>query len=90
LQIFFPFVNLPNRALKDYYQLIKHPMSLTKVQKMVRGVRGREPPTGETDLKSWAAFEEEVSLIWRNARDYNEDGSELYNLSLKFEVCLPC
>jgi hypothetical protein len=63
-------------------------MSLNKVQKMVRGVRGREPPTGETDLKSWNAFEEEVSLIWKNARDYNEDGSDLYNLSIEFEVCI--
>jgi hypothetical protein len=62
-------------------------MSLNKVQKMVRGVRGRDPPTGETDLKSWSAFEEEISLIWKNARDYNEDGSDLYNLSLEFEVC---
>lgn len=61
-------------------------MSLTAVQKRVRGVIGRNPPTGFTDLKSWNAFEEEMSLIWKNAREYNEDGSDIYNLSLEFEV----
>ncbi|KAF2467407.1 Bromodomain-containing protein [Lindgomyces ingoldianus] len=85
LQIFMPFVNLPSRSLKDYYQLIKHPMSLSAVQKKVRGVVGRNPPTGKTDLKSWHAFENEVSLIWTNAREYNEDGSDIYNLSVEFE-----
>ena len=62
-------------------------MSILAVQKKVRGVVGRNPPTGFTDLKSWNAFEEHVSLIWKNARDYNEDGSDIYNLSLEFEVC---
>ncbi|KAF2650142.1 Bromodomain-containing protein [Lophiostoma macrostomum CBS 122681] len=85
LQIFQPFVNLPSRSLKDYYQLIKHPMSLSAVQKKVRGVVGREPPTGMTTLKSWQAFEDEMSLIWANARDYNEDGSDLYNLAGELE-----
>jgi hypothetical protein len=63
-------------------------MSLSAVQKKVRGVVGRNPPTGMTDLKSWNAFEEEVSWIWKNARDYNEDGSALYELSNEFEVRL--
>ncbi|KAL1604074.1 hypothetical protein SLS60_005666 [Paraconiothyrium brasiliense] len=85
LQIFQPFVNLPSRALKDYYQLIKDPVSLSGVQKKVRGVIGRNAPTGHTELKSWDAFEQMTSLIWKNARDYNEDGSDLYNLSLELE-----
>ncbi|KAF2202868.1 Bromodomain-containing protein [Delitschia confertaspora ATCC 74209] len=86
LQIFFPFVNLPSRSLRDYYQLIKHPMSLQGVQKKVRGVVGRNAPTGVTDLKSWDALENEVSFIWRNAREYNEDGSDIFNLSIEFEA----
>jgi hypothetical protein len=61
-------------------------MSLSAVQKRVRGVVGRDPPTGKTLLKSWKAFEEEVSLIWDNARIYNEDGSDIYNVSLELEV----
>jgi len=85
LQIFAPFQNLPSRSLKDYYQLIKDPMSLAAVYKRVRGVVGREPPTGHTLFKSWDVFEDAVSLIWKNARIYNEDGSDIYNLSLEFE-----
>jgi hypothetical protein len=61
-------------------------MSLQGVQKKVRGVVGRNPPTGITDLKTWDAFENETSLIWLNAREYNEDGSDIFNLSLEFEV----
>ena len=86
LQIFVPFQNLPPRGLKDYYQLIKDPMSLAAIQKRVRGVQGRDPPTGHTLLKSWDAFEYTFSLIWKNARIYNEDGSDIYNLSLELEV----
>jgi hypothetical protein len=59
------------------------------VQKKVRGVQGRNPPTGITELKSWSAFEEEVSWIWRNAREYNEDGSDIYILAGEFEVSFP-
>jgi hypothetical protein len=61
-------------------------MSLTAVQKKVRGVIGRDAPTGQTLLKSWSAFEQAMSLVWKNARIYNEDGSDLYNLSLELEV----
>lgn len=86
LQIFAPFQNLPSRSLRDYYQLVKDPMSLAAVYKRVRGVVGREAPTGHTLFKSWDVFEDVVSLIWKNARIYNEDGSDIYNLSLEFEV----
>lgn len=61
-------------------------MSLAAIQKKVRGVVGREAPTGHTLFKSWDAFEEAFSLIWKNARIYNEDGSDIYNLSLELEV----
>ena len=87
MQIFQPFVNLPSRSLKDYYQLIKQPTSLSGVQKKVRGVVGRNPPTGVSEYKSWSAFEDDVTLIWKNARIYNEDGSDIYNVSLDLEVC---
>lgn len=86
LNIFQPFLNLPTRALKDYYQLIKDPMSLAAIKKKVQGVVGRDAPTGHTLFKSWDAFENAMSLVWKNARIYNEDGSELYNLSLELEV----
>ena len=87
--IFAPFIHLPPRTLVDYYKVIKHPVSLKSVQKLVRGIKGREPPTGATFLKSWHAFEEEVSCIWNNARNYNEDGSDIFLLSEELEVYCP-
>ena len=87
--IFAPFIHLPPRTLVDYYKLIRHPVSLKSVQKLVRGIKGREPPTGSTFLKSWHAFEEEVSYIWKNARGYNEDGSDIFVLSEELEVRCP-
>lgn len=84
--IFTAFINLPPRSLTDYYQLIKQPMSLKGVQKKVRGQRGRDAATGKTDLKSWQALENEMSLIWTNAREYNQDGSPLFNLAGELET----
>ena len=65
-------------------------MSLSAIKKKVQGVVGREAPTGHTLFKSWDAFENAMSLVWKNARIYNEDGSELYNLSVELEVCNHC
>ncbi|KAF1997634.1 Bromodomain-containing protein [Amniculicola lignicola CBS 123094] len=86
LQIFFAFVNLPSRSLKDYYQLIRQPMSLSAVQKKVRGVIGRNAPTGVSVYTGWNVFEDDMRLIWNNAREYNEDGSDIYQLSIEFET----
>ncbi|KAL6715987.1 hypothetical protein ACLMJK_006949 [Lecanora helva] len=83
--VFAPFINLPSRSIVEYYKVIKHPVSLKSVQKAVRGIKGREKPTGATFLKSWAAFEEAVSHIWENARTFNEDGSEYSELAGELE-----
>ncbi|KAL2058243.1 hypothetical protein ABVK25_001861 [Lepraria finkii] len=83
--IFTPFIHLPSRTLVDYYKIIRHPVSLKSTQKLVRGIKGREPPTGTTFLKSWQAFEEEVGYIWQNARTYNEDGSDISELAGELE-----
>ncbi|KAJ9625843.1 hypothetical protein H2203_004607 [Taxawa tesnikishii (nom. ined.)] len=85
LQIFSPFVNMPPRELTDYYRLIKRPISLNYVKKRTRGQHGRGAATMMTDYKNWDAFEEDVSYIWRNAREYNEDGSDMFNLAGEFE-----
>ena len=61
-------------------------MSLKSVQKRVRGIQGRALPTWITEFKSWDAFEEETSYIWSNAKTYNEDGSDMYNLAVDLEV----
>lgn len=76
---------MPSRRLEDYYKVIKHPVCIKGVQKKTQGIHGRNPPTGITDFKTWDAFEQEVSFIWRNAREYNEDGSEMYELAGEFE-----
>ncbi|KAI9886202.1 MAG: hypothetical protein M1823_001998 [Watsoniomyces obsoletus] len=78
--IALPFHNLPPRKLTDYYALIKKPVSLKGIQKRVSGVHGRHEKTGVTDFKTWGAFADEMSYIWRNAREYNEESSDIVAL----------
>lgn len=56
------------------------------MRKRVDGEHGRNEHTGITDFKTWDAFADEISFIWRNAKDYNEDGSEMFELAIQFEV----
>ena len=86
MEIFTPFVTLPPKTLTDYYSVIKEPMSLKAVQKKVRGVHGRQEITGVTDYKTWEAFEVDFSKIWQNAQEYNEDGSEIFELAADLRV----
>lgn len=83
---FEPFHNLPPRSLKDYYRVVSDPVSLRKLQKMVRGTHGRH---GSSDFKSWTSFEEKAKLLWKNAYYYNEEGSEIYQLAQELEVGTP-
>ncbi|CAK7207617.1 hypothetical protein SEUCBS139899_010427 [Sporothrix eucalyptigena] len=82
---FEPFFNLPPRSLKDYFQVIKDPLSIKKLQKLVKGIRSRTDRSGVTEFKSWAAFEEKASLLWENAYYYNEDGSPIANMAKDLE-----
>ncbi|RYP69819.1 hypothetical protein DL769_005171 [Monosporascus sp. CRB-8-3] len=82
---FEPFVYLPPRTLKDYYEIIAEPLSLKALQKQVRGQHGRGAATYISDFKSWAAFEDQASLIWKNAYHYNEDGSEIFVMAQELE-----
>lgn len=79
---------LPPRTLKDYYEVIAEPLSLKAFQKQVRGQHGREKATYVSDFKNWAAFEDQASLIWKNAYHYNEDGSEIFVMAQELEVRL--
>ncbi|MCJ1435886.1 hypothetical protein MMC27_005262 [Xylographa pallens] len=81
-----PFLNLPSRELRDYYSVVKSPQCLKRVQKQVRGIQGREKPSGVSLFKSWRSFEEEMSKIWNNARLYNEDGSNISELAGQLEA----
>lgn len=62
------------------------PLSLKKLQKLVKGVHGRNDSTGVSDFKSWSAFAEKSKLLWTNAYFYNEEGSEIYALAQELEV----
>ena len=81
------FIQLPPRTLADYYKLIRHPVSLKGMHKLIRGAKGHAPATGSTLLRSWNAFEEEANHIWDNAREYNEEGSEIVQMAEQLEVC---
>lgn len=83
---FEPFLNLPPRSLKEYFSIIAQPLSLKALQKLVKGIHGRQSATGISDFKTWAAFEEKASLLWNNAHYFNEEGSPIYNLATELEV----
>ncbi|PGH18514.1 hypothetical protein AJ80_04484 [Polytolypa hystricis UAMH7299] len=86
LEVFHPFLSKPDRNLyKEYYDIIKHPVSLRAILKLVRGTDRRKNSTGMSPFKTWKAFEEEVSYIWRNAREFNEEGSDIVILAGELE-----
>ncbi|KAF7515643.1 hypothetical protein PCG10_002980, partial [Penicillium crustosum] len=76
--ISYPFIGKPDRNLyRDYYEIIQHPVSLRSIQKRVRGTDSRKNSSKTTAYPTWQSFEEEVSYVWRNAREYNEDNSDI-------------
>lgn len=83
-----PFINKPDKVLyKDYYDVIQHPVSLRSISKQVRGVEGRKPHSHKTAFPTWQLFENEVGYIWHNAREFNEDDSEIVTFANYLEVC---
>lgn len=86
-EVAYPFIGKPDRTLyRDYYELIQHPVSLRSIQKKVRGTDSRKNTSKTTAYPTWQSFEEEVGYIWRNAREYNEDDSEISALAGILEV----
>lgn len=69
--------------------MISDPLSLKKLQKMVKGILHRGDSGGVSDFKTWAAFEEKSQLLWENAYYYNEENSEIYELAQELEVSQP-
>jgi hypothetical protein len=89
--MFLPFLKLPTRDdLPDYYKVVSNPIDLTSLRKRIRGVRGKQAATGISEFKTWAAFEEEASYLWRNAFHYNEDGSDIFVLAKELQVSTKC
>lgn len=63
------FVRLPSKKLyPDYYQVIKHPVSINQVKKQIE----RE------EFDTFEAFVEELRVMIDNARTYNEEGLWVY------------
>jgi Bromodomain len=69
----------PRKDIPDYYKVIKRPTAILEVKKGVE--RGK--------IQDWETFAAEVGLIWTNAKEYNEDGSEIYEMASELEVCVP-
>lgn len=85
-----PFLAKPDRNLyKEYYDVIQHPVSLRSLQRQVRGREGRKPHSEKTAFPTWQSFIDEVSYVWRNAREFNEEGSEIVELAGIVEVRMP-
>ncbi|KAK2741046.1 hypothetical protein FQN57_005783 [Myotisia sp. PD_48] len=85
-EVFHPFLNLPDKVLyKEYYEIIPHPVSLRAIIKRVRGTNKRKVADRTPPFKTWAAFEEEVSYLWKNARTFNEDQSEIVEIAGELE-----
>ena len=86
-EVFYPFLSLPDKTVyKEYYEIIMHPISLRAILKLVRGTDRRKSSTKTNPFRTWQAFEDEVSYLWRNAREFNEDDSEIVAISHKLEV----
>ena len=66
----------PKRDYPDYYKLIERPTSIFDVKALVR----------QGKVTDWDALAKEVRLIWDNAKEYNEPGSEIYDLTEALEV----
>ncbi|EMC97393.1 hypothetical protein BAUCODRAFT_68199 [Baudoinia panamericana UAMH 10762] len=65
-----PFLDLPPRAsYPDYYQLIKEPIAMKQIEKKIN----------TKQYQSLRQFRADIGLLCKNCRQYNEDGSVLYN-----------
>ncbi|RMZ79467.1 hypothetical protein DV738_g3369, partial [Chaetothyriales sp. CBS 135597] len=63
------------RDYPDYYKLIERPTSISDVKTMVR----------QGKVADWDSLAREVRLIWDNAKEYNEPGSDIYAMAEALE-----
>ncbi|EED15997.1 polybromo-1, putative [Talaromyces stipitatus ATCC 10500] len=76
-----PFLYKPDKNLyKEYYEIIQHPVSLRSLLKQVRGIEGRKPHSKKTAFPTWQLFADEMEYVWGNAREFNEEDSEIVDL----------
>jgi ATP-dependent helicase STH1/SNF2 len=72
-----PFLDLPPKAsYPDYYQLIKQPIAMKQIERKIN----------KREYQSLGEFWRDVKLLCANCRQYNEDGSVLYEDANLIEV----
>ncbi|KAK5167385.1 transcriptional regulator [Saxophila tyrrhenica] len=65
-----PFLELPPKSdYPDYYQLIKEPIAMKQIENKIN----------KKQYQSLRQFRQDIGLLCNNCRQYNEDGSVLYN-----------
>merc|ERR1712098_128336 len=68
-----PFVKLPTRKeLPDYYEIIRKPVDITKIQKRI----------DEDNYDDMNGVEKDFMLMCKNTQQYNEDGSLIFEDSI--------
>ena len=73
-------MELPDRReYRDYYAIIKRPISLEMIRKRITG----------NHYTSLQGFKEDFHTIWQNARIYNEEGSLVVEDANALEVPTP-
>merc|ERR1719330_1479122 len=68
-----PFYKLPSRKeLPDYYEVIRKPVDIAKIQKRI----------DEEHYEEMDALEKDFALMCKNTQQYNEDGSLIFEDSI--------
>jgi SWI/SNF-related matrix-associated actin-dependent regulator of chromatin subfamily A protein 2/4 len=68
-----PFYKLPSRKeLPDYYEVIRKPVDIAKIQKRI----------DEEYYEDMDALEKDFALMCKNTQQYNEDGSLIFEDSI--------
>jgi len=68
----------PRRELPHYYKVIQRPTSINDLRSMLQ----------QGKFTTWDDFAREARLIWSNAKEYNEPGSEIFTMAEKLETWL--
>jgi len=72
-----PFLELPPKSTyPDYYELIKEPIAMKQIENKIN----------KRQYQGLKQFRQDVALLCANCRQYNEDGSVLYNDANLIEV----
>jgi len=64
------FMKLPSKKqYPDYYELIKNPIDMKKIREKI----------DDFDYNDISQFSEDFNLLFNNAQEYNQEGSQVFN-----------